>query len=197
MWRPVVLYAGSRRAAPRRLSYRRVAKPIAFGYRDESSVSHGIVYREARARRRGHATRSAMLVMSTVAVLALTACATRQIERAAQPRPDPPSAPSQTPSLADYNTLRSARTQLYQALAERDWRRQRFAAYLGLTVLTTMHPLQPGRCADFIASTYDELLSLHDNYRGENWAPLVTIVRRDPPMTVCRTPGHPRIWRTA
>jgi hypothetical protein len=131
------------------------------------------------------------------AVLALTACAQRQAVRAAGTRPDPPPTISQYPTVADYNTLRSARSTVHQALAEHDWRRQQFAAYLGLTVLMTMHPLHPGRCVDLIARTYAELLSLHDNYRGENWTPLVAVVRRDPPVSVCRPPPKAKISLSA
>ncbi len=92
-----------------------------------------------------------------------------------------------------HNTLRSAHTQIHQALSERDSRRQHFAGYLGLMALMTMHPLKPGRCLDFIARTYSELLSLHDDHPGENWVPLVAIVRRDPPVTSAVHPHTPRL----
>jgi hypothetical protein len=126
-----------------------------------------------------------MLVVSASAVVALSACGQQHSNPAAAPAP--PTVPGKYPTLADYNTLRSARAMVNQALfVERDWRRQAFAAYLGLNVMMTMHPLQPGPCFDFVSRTYNELLSLHDNYRGEDWGPLVAMVRRDPPVTVCR-----------
>lgn len=147
--------------------------------------------------RRRHLARKAAVAVTAAAVLALTACAQRQTAAPATPRPDPPAVVSQYPTVADYNTLRSARVQVRQALAEHDWRRQQFAAYLGLTVLMSMHRLKPGRCAEFIGRTYDELLSLHDNYPGEDWTPLVATVRRDPPVGICRAPAHHRILLSA
>ncbi len=132
-----------------------------------------------------------------VAALVLIGCGQQRSTRATVLVANRPSLPGRYPSAADYNTLRSARGQVHRALSERDWRRQQYAAYLGIAVLMTVHPLESGRCREFIAHTYDELLSLHDNYRGENWAPLVAVVRHDPPVTVCRAPPRPKVSLTA
>jgi len=47
-----------------------------------------------------------------------------------------------------------------------------------------------GRCAWLVNRTYDELRDFENAYAGENWAPMVTVVRHDPPVTICRAPAR-------
>jgi hypothetical protein len=102
----------------------------------------------------------------------------------------PPRSP--WPSAADYGAIVSARLVIEQALRERDWRSKAYGALLGLKVLLTIHPMAGGRCAWLVNRTYDELRDFVDAYQGENWAPMVTVVAHDPPVTICRAPRRAR-----
>ena len=103
-------------------------------------------------------------------------------------RPALPYRPTPYPQADDYGTLTAARATVHASLRERDWRRKSYGAFLGLSVLMTIRPLLAGPCAVLVGRTYDELLDLHDAYQGENWAPLVRTVRRDPPLSICLPP---------
>jgi hypothetical protein len=60
-----------------------------------------------------------------------------------------------------------------------------FAAELGLSGLTTLHPIRRGRCAIAISYLYDNLLDLAHAYPGENWEPLRRLIRKQPSLRVC------------
>jgi hypothetical protein len=114
-------------------------------------------------------------------------------ELASGSAPVPRSRLSRWPSAPDYGAIVSARIVVHDSLRERDWRRKSYGALLGTKVLLTMHPMAQGRCAWLVNRTYDELHDFMDAYRGENWAPMFTVVRHDPPVTVCRAPRQARV----
>lgn len=60
-----------------------------------------------------------------------------------------------------------------------------FAAELGLSGLTTLHPIRRGRCAIAISYLYDNLLDLSHAYPGEDWQPLRRLISKQPPLSVC------------
>lgn len=123
-----------------------------------------------------------------VLLLALVLAGCGAIRRSPPPVMIPP-APSAYPTVADYNTIKLAAVFRDKALRDRDWRHQSFSARLALMTLMTIRPMQPGRCADYVNALYDELLSLNDNYKGEDWRPLIVLMRHDPPLRVCRPDG--------
>jgi hypothetical protein len=131
---------------------------------------------------RGHrvllAVRWLILVLGVLALPAVGGCA-RQTRSPSLAVLTPP---SRWPSDADYGTLASARATVRQALTERDWRRKAGAAEYGLLAMMTLHAIEPGPCASLVAHTYAELMDLHDAYRGENWNPMVAVVRSDPSL---------------
>jgi hypothetical protein len=100
-------------------------------------------------------------------------------------------APSQWPDAADYQTIQVAVVVRDRALLkEFDWRRKAgLATGAILTLMSLRGHLLPGTCAEFVNGLYDELLSLSDGYRGEDWRPLVVWVRQHPTFEAsCRRP---------
>ncbi len=100
-------------------------------------------------------------------------------------------APSQWPDAADYQTIEVAVGVRDQALLrESDWRRKAgLATGAMLTLMSLRGHMLPGTCATFVNGLYDELLSLSDGYRGEDWRPLVVWVRQHPTFEAsCRRP---------
>lgn len=71
--------------------------------------------------------------------------------------------------------LRPGRTAYYRA----------FAAYMGLSGLVRLRPIQPGRCATAVSYLYDNLLDLHHAYPGEDWRPLRRAVAAQPSLRAC------------
>jgi hypothetical protein len=103
-----------------------------------------------------------------------------------------PAALSPWPSAADYGTIRGAVLVRDDALFhEPNWRRKSFGATLALGTLTTVR-IAAGPCAAFVTQLYGNLLDLKDAYQGEDWRPLVRLVRRQPTLEhSCRVPlGH-------
>jgi hypothetical protein len=113
-----------------------------------------------------------------------------KLAKQAAPRPR-----SGLPSEADYGAVVSARVVIHQALREPNWHGKSYGALLGMKALMTIHPIASARCAWFVNRTYDELRDLLDAYPGENWAPMVTVVHHDPPVTICRAPSAHRSKR--
>jgi hypothetical protein len=62
-----------------------------------------------------------------------------------------------------------------------DWRTKSLAAALALRTLLTVR-MAPGRCATFVTLLYGNLLDLHEAYPGEDWRPLIRLVRRQPTL---------------
>jgi hypothetical protein len=95
------------------------------------------------------------------------------------------------PSAGDYQTIRIARAARDEALfRERDWRRKAYAASLAARTLLTVH-MAAGRCAEYVTELYGNLRDLMDAYPGEDWSPLVRLVRREPSFArACHRP-HP------
>jgi hypothetical protein len=93
------------------------------------------------------------------------------------------------PSPADYTTIKVAVSVRDRALFdETDWRRKSFAASLAAQTLLTVH-VAPGSCADYVTELYGTLRDMMDAYAGENWRPLLQIVRRQPPVaSACLAP---------
>lgn len=97
---------------------------------------------------------------------------------------------SRWPSAADYTTIEIAASVRDRALFhEHNWRRKSFAAQLALRTLLTVR-IAAGPCASYVTRLYGNLRDLQDAYPGEDWRPLVAVVRRDPPLRlVCRPPS--------
>jgi hypothetical protein len=93
------------------------------------------------------------------------------------------------PSAADYQTIKTAIAVRNDALIrEPDWRRKSFAALLAARTLLTVR-IAEGRCAAYVTELYGNLRDLMDAYPGEDWRPLIRLVRREPPLTeACRQP---------
>lgn len=120
---------------------------------------------------------AAALVLITIAVLAAGCGTLRNPSAGTVPaaRPDP------WPSAADYGTIKTAVAVRDQALFhEKDWRRRSFAAMLAARTLLTVR-IAPGPCATYVTQLYGNLRDLMDAYPGENWRPLIQLVRREPP----------------
>ncbi len=106
----------------------------------------------------------------------------------------PPQPPSQWPSPEDYQAIAVAARVRSDALYRLDWRQKQYAAFLALDTLRDLHVMLPGPCATFAVHIYAELLDLHSAYRGEDWRPMVAIVRHDPDVAqVCKPPRRPHI----
>ena len=130
-------------------------------------------------------TRLALLLAVTILA---AACATTTAYR---PSAVPPQhfAPSPWPSAADYRTIKTALAVRNNALLhERDWRRKAFAAYLAARTLLTVQ-IAGGPCAAYVTELYGSLRDLMDAYRGEDWRPLVRLVRHQPSLArACKQP---------
>jgi hypothetical protein len=107
-------------------------------------------------------------------------------------------AESAWPSPADYTTIRVARQVMLNALLRQtDWRRRSYGASLAMRTLLTVR-LAPGRCATYVGRLYGELWSLLDGYAGEDWRPLIRLVRRDPTVRqACQLPPQRALRATA
>lgn len=134
--------------------------------------------RHARDHRVWLAVRWLILVLAVLTLTAVGGCGSQT----RSPSSAVPTPLSQWPSDADYATLASARATVRQALTERDWRRKAGAAYYGLLAMMTLHAMEPGPCASLVTHTYAELMDLRDAYRGEDWSPMVAVVRSDPSL---------------
>jgi hypothetical protein len=120
-------------------------------------------------------------LLVTLTCLGLSACESRTVAPAARVQ-DATALPSPWPRAADYTTIRIAREVMFHSLLyETDWRRRATGASLGMRTLLTVR-LAPGRCAEYVGRLYAELMSLADGYAGEDWRPLVRLVRHDPPV---------------
>jgi hypothetical protein len=90
--------------------------------------------------------------------------------------------PTPWPSAADYVTIKIAVNVRDRALFQRtDWRTKSLSASLALRTLLTVR-MAPGRCAAFVTFLYGNLLDLHEAYPGEDWRPLIRLVRRHPTL---------------
>jgi hypothetical protein len=94
---------------------------------------------------------------------------------------------SPRPYLADFQTIKVARAVRNGVLFhERDPRRKSYGASLAVQTLLTVR-MAPGPCLSYVGRLYGSLLSLVDAYRGEDWRPLIRLVRREPRLaSVCR-----------
>jgi hypothetical protein len=93
-----------------------------------------------------------------------------------------PTPPTPWPSAADYTTIKVAVSVRDRALFQRtDWRTKSLSASLALRTLMTVR-MAPGRCAAFVTFLYGNLLDLQEAYPGEDWRPLIRLVRRHPTL---------------
>ncbi len=87
---------------------------------------------------------------------------------------------------ADWVTVKNAVRLRWMALARgRSAYYRGFAAYMGLSGLTRLHPIRHGRCAIAVSYLYDNLLDLAHAYPGEAWQPLRRLIRKQPALSVC------------
>ena len=119
------------------------------------------------------------------------ACGTTYSPPASRPQH---AALSPWPSAADYGTIRTALAVRDDALLhQRDWRRKSFAASLAARTLLTVR-VAAGTCAAYISELYGSLRDLMDAYPGEDWRPLVRLVRHEPSLArACKHPEDPLI----
>jgi hypothetical protein len=117
-------------------------------------------------------------------VLLLAACGTARGPVRA-PAHAPP--PSPWPNAADYQTIKMARAVRDDALFhEPNWRVKSYAASLVARTLLTVR-VAAGSCATYVTELYGNLRDLMDAYAGEDWRPLIRLVRREPALSVaCR-----------
>jgi hypothetical protein len=125
-------------------------------------------------------------LLITLAVIA-GGCGT--VEQRLAPAVPGPVAPLPWPSRSDYTTIKIAVAVRDRALFhETDWRRKSFAASLAAQTLLTVR-MTAGPCADYVTELYGTLRDMMDAYAGEDWRPLVRLVRRQPsPASVCLAP---------
>ncbi len=98
------------------------------------------------------------------------------------------------PNRADWERIRAAAGLRRLALApHRSAHFRAYAAFLGLSELTTIRPLGPGPCATAVTYLYDNLLDLQDASPGENWNPLHRLVAKEPPIRACAPPQSRRV----
>jgi hypothetical protein len=97
--------------------------------------------------------------------------------------------PTPWPRAADYTTIKVATLARDEALfRDREWRHKSFVASLAIRTLLTLR-LAPGPCADYVTVLYGNLRDLMAAYPGEDWRPLVRLVRRQPRLaTACERP---------
>lgn len=90
------------------------------------------------------------------------------------------------PDKADWERIQAAAGLRRLALAaHRSAHFRAYAAFLGLSELTTIRPLGPGQCATAVIYLYDNLLDLQDASQGENWNPLRRAVAKEPSIRAC------------
>jgi hypothetical protein len=95
------------------------------------------------------------------------------------------------PNTADYETIKTAVSARDDALFhEPDWRRKSFAASLASRSLLTVR-MTAGSCATYVTELYGTLRDLIDAYPGEDWRPLLRVVRQQPSLaSVCTPPTN-------
>jgi hypothetical protein len=98
------------------------------------------------------------------------------------------------PSAGDYRTIKTALAVRDDALLhQREWRRKSFAASLAARTLLTVR-IGAGTCAAYVTELYGSLRDLMDAYPGEDWRPLVHLVRHEPSLVrACKQPENPLI----
>ena len=90
------------------------------------------------------------------------------------------------PDEADWQRIRAAAGLRQLALERhRTAHFRSFSAVLGLSELTVIQPLGPGRCATAVKFLYDNLLDLENASPGENWNPLRRLVAKGPSIRAC------------
>jgi len=132
------------------------------------------------------------LAVTLAAALAACGGSARVSHHAVAHAPPPP--PEQQPSADDYSTIKIASGLRDDALFRRhDWRVKSYAATLALRTLLTVR-LAAGPCATYVAELYGNLRDLADAYRGEDWRPLVRVVRQQPRFKdACASPNGPKL----
>ena len=121
--------------------------------------------------------RTRTLTVIAIIGLLMLGSATTAVASAALPR---------RPDHADWEQIKAAaRTRNVGLAPHRTARFRSYAGSLGLTDLSTIHPLAPGPCQRALTYLYGNLLDLRDAQPGENWAPLRRFVATEPSIRAC------------
>ena len=136
------------------------------------------------------------LIATTVTAVLLSGSAMAGVSAASQspPRVRAPGQPASVgsdalakwPDHADWVEIKAAARMRHIGLApHRTARFRAFAGYLGVSELSTIHPLAPGRCRQAVRALYGNLLDLENAQRGEHWTPLRRFVATEPSIRAC------------
>ena len=136
------------------------------------------------------------LTATAIAAVLAVSVATAAVRRAsASPRlasaqPAPVSVGSATgrvrPDKADWEKIKAAAHLRDVGLApHRTAHFRSFAGFLGLSELSTINPLGPGRCRVALTYLYGNLRDLEEAHPGENWTPLRQFVAMEPSIRAC------------
>lgn len=130
-----------------------------------------------------------MLTATAIAAVLIASSATATISAPASARPAfrPHTVTrSSHPDRTDWEKIEAAARLRDLGLApHRTAHFRSFAGYLGLSQLTTIQPLAPGRCQVALRYLYGNLLDLQDAHPGENWARLRRFVANEPSIRAC------------
>lgn len=90
------------------------------------------------------------------------------------------------PDKADWHEIEAAARLRNMGMARHRTAHFRvFAGTLGLSELSTIEPLAPGRCQTALRYLYGNLLDLENAEPGENFAPLRRFVAGEPSIRAC------------
>ncbi len=136
-------------------------------------------------------TRALMTTVIATALMSGTAIAATP--RAAEPpraiataAPLAPASPPKRPDKVDWQKIKAAVRLRTLALApHRTAYFRAFSGYLGLSELSSIQPLAPGRCLTAVTYLRNNLLDLENAYAGENFEPLRRAVAREPSIQAC------------
>jgi hypothetical protein len=142
-----------------------------------------------RALGTAHPARRRMLTATAIAAVLIGSSASAASSSRASPRPARrahTATRSSRPDKADWEKIKAAARLRNLGLApHRTAHFRSFAGSLGLSQLTTIQPLAPGRCQVALTYLHGNLLDLQDAQPGENWAPLRRFVTKEPSIRAC------------
>ncbi len=196
----MIAIGGALVISPRRTRHRDTARPADTA---PSIVDTGNTATPARSTAPGLRRAIAIAVTALTALTAVTVTilivaptgTSGPTTRSQPPRHTAAQAPRPSRlDAADWATVQNVVRLRTMALAPRHTALYRsFAAYMGLTALLNLHPVQPGRCATAVSYLYDNLLDLHDAYPGEGRRPLRRLIRTQPSLSVCAPKATPHV----
>jgi hypothetical protein len=119
------------------------------------------------------------LAVTIVTAILVGGCATAAIGAASARLPV-------RPDKADWQKIEAAARLRNAGMARHRTAHFRvYAGSLGLSELSTIRPLAPGRCQAALQYLYGNLLDLQNAEPGENFAPLRRFVAREPSIRAC------------